>query len=374
MNLITSLVLISLSLLPFFSNQSSKNTRAYVDKLRPQLAATFSNNLTIVRDHLDVNSPVGSYWLVHVRPKHKGTFVFKYRYKYNQPLYSHVERKLNLRVAPKGCRRGPRGNGLYARFCLGDTIILPIAIERFTEHTFSLNVIPWTEESDDTIVRTNDISPQPDIVNPVAAHLAFIDTKSHKSLRRNGGYTLEHHATFEGRSAGRFNIVLTQSDQRLASTQPLVGGTPLIVIEPDTPITAIAQEHVTGFRQGFAGREYESSSGSNTNYLTDIVILQSGDRYSFQYGSALVSRGQELRELAGNTRLNKPVEVAPVVHKVPFVFNPSANAATLRSRVSSPTTQIVDATLVTRHIGGNPSTKQESLTGKYCRRKPAPVK
>jgi hypothetical protein len=245
----------------------------------------------------------GTYLLVSVKPTRTGHFAFKYRYKYNQPLYSHVERELRMRVGKQGCRRGPLGYGRYSKFCLSDTIILPIVFNRFTEHEFSL-VFTDEQVTDDVYAdRIDPGSGSPD--NPASEHLALVETSEYKSLHRAGGYTLKRSATFEARLPGRFNLSLAS------------GSHPVIVVARDTPITAlIGNDNVTGFTLGNNGQEYVSSTGGNDNYLTNVLILQTGDRYSFQYESIIYSARAEFSGA-------KPPEKAgpPKIQMLPFTFD-----------------------------------------------------
>src|SRR5436190_12717641 len=121
--------------------QKSKPGTVDTALLRTKLKAPFSDHLAIIKHETTRRSNWHGgqlFWLVYVQPKRVGHFSIKYRYNYNGSLYSHVERELPFRVGEQGCLRGPQGHGLYSKFCLGDTIILPIAIENFTEHEFSL--------------------------------------------------------------------------------------------------------------------------------------------------------------------------------------------------------------------------------------------
>ena len=291
--------------------------------LRTRLKTAFGDHLAIIKDETTQRSNWHGgqlFWLVYVQPKRVGHVSIKYRYNYNGSLYSHVERELPIRVGKQGCLRGPQGLGLYSKFCLGDTIILPIAIENFTEHEFSLK---FTGED----VRDDPVSPSADpesvdlAPNPVADHLDYIGNRSHKSLHRAGGYTLHRYATFEAGKPGRFTLALSSSENRPVVI-PARGGFTIIVVDRTTPITAIAgREHVEGFTKGYDGREYSSSSGGGTSYLTNVLILQSGDRFTFEYHSEMHSAEDERKERASET-FGRPTDKSPVIYKLPFAFDP----------------------------------------------------
>ena len=304
--------------------QKTQSKTIDTELLRTRLTAAFGDHLTITKHATTQRSNWHGgqlFWLVYVQPKRVGHFSIKYRYNFNGSLYSHVERELPFRVGKQGCLRSPQENGLYGKFCLGDTIILPIAIENFTEHEFSLK---FTDED----VRDEPISPSADSEslhlppNPVANHLEYTGNRSHKSLHRAGGYTLHRYATFEARKPGRFNLALSSSDNRPVVI-PARGGLTIIVVDRTTPITAIAgRENVEGFSKGYDGREYLSSSGGGTSYLTNVLILQSGDRFTFEYNSERHSADDERKEPASET-FGPPKDKSPVIHKLPFAFDPN---------------------------------------------------
>jgi hypothetical protein len=294
--------------------------------LRTKLKAAFSDHLAIIKHETTRRSNWHGgqlFWLVYVQPKRVGHFSIKYRYNYNGSLYSHVERELPFRVGKQGCPRGPQGHGLYSKFCLGDTIILPIAIENFTAHEFSLK---FTDEDvrDEPFSASADQASVERPTNPVADHLDYISSSSHVSPHRAGGYTLHRYATFEARQPGRFNLALTNGENRPVAI-PELGGYPIIVVERTNPITAIAgRENVEGFSKGYDGREYSSSTGGGTSYLSNVIILQTGDRFTFEYGSEIHSRDDEWKERADKT-FGQQSEKPPVIHKSPFAFDPDWN-------------------------------------------------
>jgi hypothetical protein len=297
----------------FTSTAQKSKSKVNLSDLRTGLSKALAQHASIVKDQLnEANSSAnaGSYWLVYIQPKNPGHFSIKYRYKYNAPLYSHVETELRFRVGQTGCRRGPFGYGRYAKFCLGDTIILPIALENYTEHEFSfkftdefVNDVDWTA---DTSLKTTAPTANP--------HFAFVGARSAVQLHRSLGYTLQRYATFEAKAPGRFNV----SVSTLPPSGATAGGYPVIVLDKNTPITAVlASEQVEGFSMGFNGQEYSSSSGGNTSYLTEVLVIQSGDRFTFEYGTEVHS-GRSERE-------QKPVEnkdlPPPYIERLPFAFD-----------------------------------------------------
>jgi hypothetical protein len=300
----------------FRSAAQKSKTKVNLSHLRSGLAKALEGHALLLKDQLNEQNSsanAGSYWLAYIQPKKTGHFAIKYRYNYNGKLYSHVETELRFRVGKTGCRRGPLGYGRYSKFCLGDTIILPIAVENFTEHEFSfkftdefVNDVDWTTDTD-----LNTTAPT---ANPLSPNFAFIGARSAVQLHRSLGYTLQRYATFEAKAPGRFNLTVSTIPPAGATA----GGYPVIVLDRNTPITALlANEQVEGFSMGFNGQEYSSSSGGNTSYLTEVLVIQSGDQFTFEYGTEVHSGRSEREEKPLETKDLPP----PYIEKLPFSFD-----------------------------------------------------
>jgi hypothetical protein len=315
-------VLLGLFLAGAATAQTTQSKSVDTAKLRTALSATLGSHFSIVKDELAQRSNWHGgqlFWLVHVKPAHAGHFTIKHRFKYNDPLYSHVERELRLRVGKQGCLRSPMHPGNFAKFCLGDTVILPIDINKFTEHEFSLRVT--REEIDGDLEPTKQPTNAPTIAdgptNPIGEHLALIETNESQSPHRGvGGYTLIRSVTFEARKPGRFNLALTSTDTPDITTSPLKPDSfPVIVVDRATPVTGIiAHDNVTGYSIGPNGVEYASSHGGNTSYVTNVLIIQTGDRFSFDYQRIDRSGSQAHAEQPAQ----KSEPPAPIIHKLPF--------------------------------------------------------
>lgn len=269
----------------------------------------------------------GTFWLAYVQAKRAGHFYLQYRYKYSDPHYSHVERELRFSVGPKACRRGPPHAGTYGRFCLGDTIILPVMINRFTEHEFKLVKAEYAGDKeeptfDDRYPESRDQGlNKADVANPVAESLRYVGRNSHKMLHRNSGYTLELYAVFEAVKPGRFNLVVSLSPQGRRSPNAPPPGVPIIVVARDTPMTMIAgSEEVRGFTMGYDGREYVSSSSGNS-YMTNLIILQPGARISLKYFSKVRRPEWEKGRVAGLDASDPLDDAKPVITVYPFAID-----------------------------------------------------
>ena len=139
------------SAFPAPAQRSRPGKSVDLQQLRSKFEAAVGKDFDVVKDELKGRSNArggGTYWLAHLKPKHAGYFRLTYRYNYNGSHYSHVEREFSLNVGRKGCRRGVPSYGSYFRFCLGDTIIFPVAIYNFTEHEFSLTSTEYTPDQD----------------------------------------------------------------------------------------------------------------------------------------------------------------------------------------------------------------------------------
>jgi hypothetical protein len=326
-------VLLFGSIVPLIAQQTSTRKDLAAEPLRAKLATAIGADFEIAKDELRSRSNAsggGTYWLVHVKAKHSGYFAFTYRYNYGDSHYSHVEREFNLNVGPMGCRRGPPSTGSYSRFCLGDTIILPIVINNFTEHEFSLKSREYTNEENAAFEKEY---PRPGdqhlddsaVANPVS-ELRYLGRTSHRLLHRNGGYTLEAYTTFAAERPGRFNLAvssaLRSTPADLSSPSTGLGSVPIIIVARETPVTLLASRHeVRGYSKGYDGREWVSSTSGDA-FMTELIILQPGDRIALKYHSSIRSRETEWKERAGTVRNEPSTDDAPQpqIVKRPFAL------------------------------------------------------
>jgi hypothetical protein len=260
-----------------------------------------------------------------VNPKRPGYFALQYRYKPKDPHFSHVEHEIYFGVGPKGCRRGPPDAGVYGRFCAGDTVIIPVVFESSNGYEFKLvKSDTAADEGSKTFdelypnSRKRDLNEEP-VANP-AGSLRYVGRGSHKALHRSPGYTLYLYADFEAVKPGKFNLLLGSSAYADPVDKPLAGSIPIVVVDRGTPVTLIAgREETRGFSMGPNGQEWLSSTSGNS-YMTNLIVLQPGDRISFAYLS--VRRGPQF-ERDGYARRGgvDPAEgTIPVISVHPFAF------------------------------------------------------
>jgi len=332
-----ALLLLALSFAPAFTVHAQKERpgKANLDQLKARLETAVGKDFEIVKGEWkgrSVESGGGTYWLAHLKPRHPGQFTLTYRYKYSDPHYTHVERTFNLNVGRTGCRRGVPSYGSYHRYCLGDTIIFPVAIFKFTEHEFILKSTAHTAEQDAVWERprsefADERLDRTAVTNPIAEHMRYVGSTNHKLLHRNGGYTLEAYAVFEAVSPGRFNLSLSADFPDLPSAVlSSVGhssGTPIIIVAQGTPVTLLASSHgVNGYTMGYDGKEFVRST-SGDSYMSDVTIMLPGDRISLKYFTAIRRARFEREERAGKTA--SEVVPPPQISKHPFALKSEFN-------------------------------------------------
>lgn len=301
-------------------------------RLRRALAQALRGEFEIVRDELTRRSTYysgGGFWLAHVRPKRAGHFALKYTYEYADPFdksgepHTRVERSIAFHVGPRGCWRRP--DYMASRFepCLGDTVILPIALDAYRKeyagHVFEFTVhsarppgaAAGPEKWQEDLARQQEagLNKEP-VANPLAEHLKYLGRVTHIMPHRAPGYTAEFYATFEAVKPGRFNLSLGAGvpGVRPAGFQR-DGSVPVIVVERGTPVTWLAaQESVAEYKGRF-------SSHWGENYLTTPVVMQRGERLTLRYHSF----SQRGRGRGGEPdKLEMSAAVAPVIHRLPF--------------------------------------------------------
>jgi hypothetical protein len=291
--------------------QSPKESEAV--RLRGALSAALGESFEVVRDRVARRSNWhggGLYWLAHLRARTTGEFYVKYRYRYKDhvhpqdPLYTFVEHQTLVRVGPRGCPRRPQQNFV----CVGDTVILPVVVNDYTEHTFSLASQPYTPSNETAEMPRRPMEDgelyRAEVPNPAAPYLTYLGSRAYYSPHRAPGYTLSFYATFEAARPGSFNLTVGASSM------------PVVIVEPGTPITVLSsKEDVHGYTERF-------SSNSGNNYLTTPVILQPGERLTLQYQSDShrgLSAGGENREALEASVKEHP----PVITLLPFGVDPA---------------------------------------------------
>ncbi len=306
-----------------------------LEQLRSKFEAALGEQFEVVKGELKGRSNAqggGTYWLAHIKPKQPGFYNLTYRYNYNDPHYSHVEREFTMNVGRKGCRRGVPSYGSYHRYCMGDTIIFPVAIFNFTEHEFTLKSTAHTPEQDAVWERPPSESADgkldsTPVTNPLADNLRYVGSTNHKLLHRNGGYTLEAYAVFEAVSPGRFNLSLSADFPDLPSAVlSSVGhssGTPIIIVFHGTPVTLLASSHgVNGYTTGYDGKEFVRST-SGDSFMTDVTIMVPGDRISLKYFTTIRRATYEREERSG--KITSDVVPPPQITKHPFELKSEYN-------------------------------------------------
>lgn len=330
----------ALSFAPSFLPAAAQERRPPVERdagaLRRALAGALGGEFEIVRDELTRRSTYhggGAYWLAHLRPKRPGGFTLKYAYRYEDPFTTgdtretRAEHSFQLNVGPRGCRRRPAHMASSFEPCLGDTVIVPIALDAYrrvyTGHTFEFTARPAApraapagpEDWELRLSQQQDAELRRDAVaNPLAAHLKYLGSTVSVRPHRSPGYTAEYHATFEAVSPGRFNLLLgVGAPGAPGPGGGAGGGVPVIVVERGTRVTWLAaQEAVSEYIGGF-------SSHAGNSYLTTPVVMQPGERLTLRYDGytrrGLRAAGDGPGEVEAHPR-------PPVITRLPFRVDP----------------------------------------------------
>jgi len=311
-------------------NADKQANNVDVSRLRQLFAEAVSKDLEIVKDELKERSTKnggGTYWLVYVKPKRSGHFAIKYTYKYHDKFYEEGENTLYIRAGGKICSRYPQPYVGIANVCLGDTVIVPIRIHNFSEHTFSLKYTNEEPQSIDETKRSSnpyigDLNTE-QISNPLSANLKYLGTQRTENLHRNGGVTIVYSAIFEAKSAGKFSLVLSpnvgDNEPTYKPTKISAGNsTPIIIVNPGTSITALIPKEETIC---YADKRAFSSHSGN-NFLTNLLILQPGDVFSVEYFHE--TRRPDYMYKAEVIKRND-IKVVPVINKQPFLLSADWN-------------------------------------------------
>ena len=296
--------------------------------LRSKFVEAFGKDFDLVKDEFKTQTPGGGiYWLAHLKPKRTGRFYLQHTYKDPHENYSHIEQEIRVGVAPQGCVRGLPFAATYTRICLGDTIIFPVEVNDFTNHQFKLIRADYPNADSDW--KTFD-DPRPEmlrsgfdptaIANPVAESLRYEGSYSVNAALAYPGYTIQWYALFEALKPGRFNLEVSAVN---AATTGVFRTQPIIVVAPGVPLTVVAaREELRFFSRRKHGRERLAGSSGNS-YVTDLMILQPGDRISLPYHTFTRNLEDERRFGAGIGA--DPTDIKPVIIVHPFSLDPNYN-------------------------------------------------
>lgn len=289
-------------------------------RLRGALVGALGEDFDIPRERLTRRSNWhggGLYWLAHLRAKRPGGFSVKYKYRYkdhvkpHDPLYTFVEHQTFVSVGPRGCERRPRSNSV----CVGDTVILPVVVNDYTEHTFSIEAQPYAPGDGSTEKTLRNMEEaglyREPVPNPAENFLRYVGRRAHYSPHRAPGYTMTYEATFEAVRPGSFNLAVGTSVSP-AGPPTAAGSVPVVIVEKGAPITVLSvKDDVHGYTERF------SSRGGGTSYLTTPVLLQVGERLTLKYSGYSrrgLSPGGENRDALEATVKDH----APVIALLPF--------------------------------------------------------
>jgi hypothetical protein len=273
-------------------------------RLRQGLAAALGGDFQIVRTelHSGLRERGGIFWLAHVRPLRSGDYSLRYVHEYidrarpKDPLYTHVEHTTAFAVGEAGClRRAERRTA-----CLGDVIVIPVMAGDgrgpLGGHVFEAS------RRGDAGAWQRFAEPPPEderaatTPNPAAPNLRYLGARLTEMPHRSLGETVEVNAVFEAGAPGALELS--------------VGGVavPVVVVERGTPVTVLLEhERIREYHQeaGFA-------SHTGSQYATDVLLLQPGDRIAVKLLTETV-RGRDFtaEEREGFRRTPPEIAVRP---------------------------------------------------------------
>jgi hypothetical protein len=309
--------------------QTRKRKMLDVAVLRARLVAAFDQDFDLLKDEFKTRSVGhggGIYWLAHLKPGRTGRFYLQHTYHDPHENYSHIEQEVRVGVAPKGCRRGLPFAATYTRICFGDTFIFPVYIDDFTRHQFKLIRADypnagnnWKTFDDSRPEMREPGFDRTPIANPAIESLRYEGSYSVKSALAYPGYTLQWYTVFEAIKPGRFNLEVTAAN----ASRNAYYTHPIIVVAPGAPLTMMpAWEDLRFFSRSKHGQEQRGSSSGNS-YVTDLMILQPGDRISLPYYS--FTRNLEYEGRFGAGIGADPTDIKPVIRVHPFSLDPNFN-------------------------------------------------
>lgn len=318
----------------FFIMAIAENVSAFqsqtanVAQLRRVFAAAVSQDFEIVRDEMRhrPRDTAGDYWLVYVKPKRSGYYSLKYSYrfirKWSENSSEEGENEFFIGVGGKECYRRNQLESGISSYCLGDTIIIPILTANLTKHAFSLKFNPQKPENlaetQKYLKSREKYSPVEPVFNQLKSNVKLLGTKRFEmSHRRCCAVTIEYYAVFEAIKPGRFNLVFStfEGDEIPASSIKMnaEGGTPIIIVAPGKPITALLPYEKTIH---YADKRRFSAHAGN-NFITNLLILQPGDVFALQYSRKTLDYMIGAK-ISGDLKIP---EIKPAIYKLPFLLD-----------------------------------------------------
>lgn len=304
---------------------SAIQTDATAQNLRRLFAQSVGQNFEIVGDEL-VRRPrdtADRYWLVRVKPKRSGYYKLKYSFKFIKSYSDYPEEgehTMVIGVGGKRCYRHNNPQNGISNVCLGDTVIIPIQVANATAHEFSFQA--EYNKTDESLeegrkrftqwVSYGQVSP---VFNQLSPHVKLLGIKSSAMAHRACcAETIDYFATFEAVKPGRFNLGLSsfEGDAMPGESTKMrpEDGTPIIIVNPGTPITALVPSEDTIH---YADAKRFSSHAGNS-FITNLMILQPGDVFTLRYSQSTINYG--FGEKKPQIR-----EIKPAIYRLPFLVD-----------------------------------------------------
>lgn len=302
-----------------------QNQKIDAKNLRRLFAQTAGQDFEIVKDEMKVRprDSVSDYWLVHVKPKRSGYYTLKYTYKFvGQPnnYPEEGETTISIGVGGKRCYRRNLPESGIANFCLGDTIIIPICTAKMRNHAFTFERREQESESLEKAQKEDKPSqkytPAESLNNPLAANLKLLGIQRMDMPHRNCcPVTYEYYAVFEALKPGKLNLGLSslgKGETLENSITPKAGGTPIIIVAPETPITGLVSSEDTIHY----GDNKRFSAHAGNSFPTNLLILQPGDVFVMKYGGLTIDYG-----FGSKSKKQEIPDLKPAIYKIPFAID-----------------------------------------------------
>lgn len=271
--------------------QGSRNAIPNIDQIRRDFIAAADGKLTLVDDKVERSPEVwGSFrhWLAFVQASSPGIYTVQYSVMFSDESYRRGDRAYEFRVLERGCQRVTQPYISAGNYCLGDTIILPVRLDGYRNHKFTV-----TKRADTEIAleeRRNNwlvdpAAPQPpptSVANPLAENLEFLGTVRRDTVNRLGSVSVTYLAVFKAIQPGRFSLNVepetiagpTASDRSSEREDRAV-----VIVDRTAPVTFVAEFERTLDYSNYPG----VTVGNSNNYQTSTAIVQVGDTIAFPY-------------------------------------------------------------------------------------------
>ncbi|MFX1296564.1 MAG: hypothetical protein ACFFD2_17120 [Promethearchaeota archaeon] len=254
-----------------------------LDKIRQQFIEKFGDKFQIVGEVVKPDRYGWDYWLVRVKPKESGLYIFNHFYNdRSASLYPYKSHEFHISIVEKGTRRVNRYNnsGEQKQTCpdiwVSDSIIIPILVMDITsKHQFT-KTTKWAEGMDwleafhhdkKRLMHQEDLKKK-NVINLKVLNEAFpeideIIINKYEGIPRRG-FDISYELVCEAKEPSSFNLKLSGK----GFSKIIL---PVRIVAEDKPIEALAGY---AFFNEFTE---ETNSAHNLWFHLNIATLRPGD-------------------------------------------------------------------------------------------------